>query len=67
MVAAWETRGLLGGIASTNFDLPWGFLPVCGSRLARVWFGSCKILQSFYCNFIVFGHNSEGLTSGHVG
>lgn len=67
MAAAWETRRLLGGLASTSLDLPWGFLPVCGSGLARVWFGSCEILWSFYCNCIVFGRNPEGLTAGHVG
>ena len=36
VAAAWETRRLLGGLASTSLDLPWGFLPVCGSMLARV-------------------------------
>ena len=33
---AWETRRLLGGLARTSLDLPWGFLPVFGSGLARV-------------------------------
>ena len=36
VAATWERRRLLGGLASTSLDLPWGFLPVCGSRLARV-------------------------------
>lgn len=36
MATAWETRGFLGGLASTSLDLPWGFLPVCGSELAKV-------------------------------
>ena len=40
VVAAWETMRLLVGLARTSLDLPWGFLPVCGSSLARVWIGS---------------------------
>ena len=36
VATASETRRLLGGLVSTSLDLPWGFLPVCGSGLARV-------------------------------
>ena len=36
VAVAWETRRLLGGLASTSLDLPWVFLLVCGSGLARV-------------------------------
>ena len=36
VAVAWETRRLLGGLASTSLDLPWGFLPVCGLGIARV-------------------------------
>ena len=64
---AWETRRLLGGLASTSLDLPWGFLPMCGYGLARFWFGSFEILWSFYYNCIVFGCNPEGLIVRHVG
>ena len=62
-VVAWETRRLLGRLASTSLDLPRGFY----HSVARVWIGSQGILWSFYCNYIVFGRNSEGLTAGHVG
>ena len=40
VAAAWKTRRLLGGLVSTSLDLPWVFLPVCGSGLARFWIGS---------------------------
>ena len=33
-------KELLGGLASTSLDLSWRFLPMCGSRLAKVWIGS---------------------------
>ena len=64
---AWETRRLFGGLASTSLDLPWGFLPVCGSGLAKGLIGSCEILWSYYCNCIVFGCNPKGLIVRHVG
>ena len=35
VAAAWETRRLLGGLASTSLELPWGFLLVFESGLAR--------------------------------
>ena len=37
VAVAWETRRLLGGLASTSLDSSWGFLPECGFGLARVW------------------------------
>ena len=62
-VVAWETRRLLGRLASTSLDLPRGFY----HSVARVWIGSQGILWSFYCNYIVFDCNPKGLTAGHVG
>ena len=58
---AWETRRLFGGLVSTSLDLLWGFLPVCGSGLARVWIGCFEILHLFLaivfqlCAYIVGG------------
>ena len=40
VATAWEIRRLIGGLASTSLDLPWRFLPKCGSGQARVWIGS---------------------------
>ena len=60
VAAAWKTRRLLCGLPSTSCDLPWVFLPECGSGLARVWIGSCRTVTCF-----VFGCNWEGLTTRH--
>ena len=48
-------------LVSTNIEFPWRFLPKCGSGLARVWIGSCRIVT-----FSVFGHNQEGLIARHI-